>query len=405
MHNLHLLQDRLIQSGFLPDDPRFQAIFAASPASLESTAPESPRLGIHVGHAEEVIDRAIHGNLAIPDFQLFKRGVQEIFENVKRLEFGGNVASYIPQLASVDPNLFAVSFCSIDGQRFNLGDAKVDFCVQSCSKPMTYSIALEEVGTDKVHSHIGKEPSGQSFNHMSLLQNKRLPHNPMINAGAIMASNLIQMGQPLYKRFGKVTDVWTSLFGGKKVSFNNSVYLSEKDTADRNFALAYMMKEAGAFPKGTNITETLELLLLSVLQFVREADTDKMAILAATFANGGVCPVTNNHVFEASTVRNCICLMGSCGMYDYSGEWNFRVGLPAKSGVSGAIWVVVPNVGGFCLYSPKVDALGNSCKGIEFFKQLSDRYAFHVLEPSRLKGFKMDPTMKEKGQRNEMEGE
>ncbi|KAJ3005510.1 UNVERIFIED_CONTAM: hypothetical protein HDU68_004579 [Siphonaria sp. JEL0065] len=224
---------------------------------------------------------------------------------------------------------------------------------------------------------------------MSLLQGK-LPHNPMINAGAIMTSSLIQMGQPLYKRFGKVTDVWTNLFGGKKVSFNNSVYLSEKDTADRNYALAYMMKEAGAFPDGTNITEILEL----------EADTDKMAILASTFANGGVCPLTNKTVFEPSTVRNCISLMGSCGMYDYSGEWNFRVGLPAKSGVSGAIWVVVPNVGGFCLYSPKVDSLGNSCKGIEFFKQLSDRYAFHVLEPSRLRGLKMDPTMKESSTRN-----
>ncbi|ORY47769.1 glutaminase-domain-containing protein [Rhizoclosmatium globosum] len=385
MHDIHDLQDSLILSGFLPDDPRFQEIFAIKP----TTSPESPRLQKRVGHAEEVVTRALQGTLAIPDFQRFKQGVKEIFEQVREKELGGSVAKYIPQLASVDPNLFAVSFCSIDGQRFNLGDADVDFSIQSCSKPITYSIALEEQGAAKVHSHVGKEPSGQSFNHMSLLVKRKLPHNPMINAGAIMTSSLIQVGMPLYKRFGKVTEIWSELFGGKKVGFNNSVYLSEKDTADRNYALAYMMKEAGAFPENTNLYESLEFYFQCCSL---EASTDKMAILAATYANGGICPITNTHVFDPSTVRNCISLMASCGMYDYSGEWNFQVGLPAKSGVGGAIWVVVPNVGGFCCYSPPVDELGNSTKGLEFFKMLSERYAFHMMEPQRLRGLKMDPT-------------
>ncbi|KAJ3316342.1 hypothetical protein HDU76_001872 [Blyttiomyces sp. JEL0837] len=114
--------------------------------------------------------------------------------------------------------------------------------------------------------------------------------------------------------------------------------------------------------------------------------------MAATLANGGICPLTGQHVFEPSTVRNCLSLMATCGMYDYSGEWNFRVGIPAKSGVSGAIWVVVPEVGGFCAYSPPVDAIGNSRRGVEVFKALSDRFAFHMLEPSRLRMLKVDPT-------------
>ncbi|KAI8613091.1 glutaminase-domain-containing protein [Chytriomyces sp. MP71] len=395
----------LTANGFLRDDPRFNDVFSmadAAPASPESP-PISPSLGsgapkrsISQAHsvplAADVVGRAFAGTLAIPDFQHFANGVKSIFEDIAKQPTVGSVASYIPQLASVDPGLFAVSFCSVDGQRFNLGDSNVDFSIQSCCKPVSYSIALEELGATKVHKHIGREPSGKAFNHMSLLDQKgsRVPHNPMINAGAIMSSSLIQMGNPLYKRFSKVSKVWTQLFGGKRISFNNSIYLSEKETADRNYALAYNMKEAGAFPEGTDITETLEFYFQCCSL---EADTNRMAIMAATYANGGVCPLTGETVFEANTVRNCLSLMASCGMYDYSGEWNFSIGLPAKSGVSGALWVVVPDVGGFCCYSPCIDSIGNSRRAVEFFKALSATYAFHLLEPARLRGLKHDPTM------------
>ncbi|KAJ3266367.1 hypothetical protein HDU77_001438 [Chytriomyces hyalinus] len=403
---LNQLRQFLLSNGFLQDDPRFRDIYAmadsspsnsetppASPASSDSTPRASSsiksRASFDIPLAENVVDRAFNGGLAIPDLPRFMAGVRNIFDKVASQVSGGKVASYIPQLASVDPDLFAVSFCSIDGQRFSFGDSNVEFSIQSCCKPISYSIALEEVGATKVHQHIGREPSGRSFNHMSLLDRK-IPHNPMINAGAIMSSSLIQRGNPLYKRFSKVSKVWTQLFGGKRISFNNSIYLSEKETADRNFALAYMMKEAGAFPEGTDIKDTLEFYFQCCSL---EADSDRMAIMAATYANGGVCPLTGETVFEASTVRNCVSLMASCGMYDYSGEWNFSVGLPAKSGVSGAIWVVVPDVGGFCCYSPCIDSIGNSRRAVEFFKALSDTYAFHMLEPARLRGLKNDPTL------------
>ncbi|KAI8606826.1 glutaminase [Chytriomyces sp. MP71] len=211
----------------------------------------------------------------------------------------------------------------------------------------------------------------------------------MINAGAIMSASLVGRNLPAYQRFGRVQNVCSRLFAGRKAGFDNGVYLSEKGTADRNFALGYMMKEAGAFMEGVNLTETLELYFQ---QCSLEANTDKMALMAATYANGGVNPLTGDTIFEPATVRNVLSLMATCGMYDYSGEWNFRVGLPAKSGVSGAIWVVVPNVGGFCSYSPPVDAQGNSRKGVEFFKALSKEYAFHLLEPKRCQGLKSDPT-------------
>ncbi|KAJ3104989.1 hypothetical protein HK100_003971 [Physocladia obscura] len=337
--DLRDLQRRLIFSGFLPDDPRFRPIFHPSdPNTEEQSAKRDNMPSFDVNNAEEVCSRALRGSLAIPAFQTFRTGVSQIFEKIKHngTDLGGNVATYI---------------------------------------------ALEEVGANVVHEHVGREPSGLKFNHMSLLHDK-IPHNPMINAGAIMSSSLIQQGKPFYQRFGEVTQIWTRLFGGKKIHFNNSVYLSEKGTADRNYALGHMMMAAGGFPEHTNLQETLEL----------EADTDRMAVMAATYANGGVCPLTNETVFSPSTIRNSLSLMASCGMYDYSGEWNFRVGLPAKSGVSGAMWVVVPNVGGFCCYSPAIDGYGNGVKGLEFFKELSVKYAFHLLEPERLSGLKIDPT-------------
>ncbi|KAJ3070830.1 hypothetical protein HDU98_006171 [Podochytrium sp. JEL0797] len=357
------LRSFLTNNGFLADDPRFKRIYTpareaapVSPSDSDSTAvPISPVLPqFNAALAEEVMDRAFAGKLAIPDLPSFMEEVKGIFEKVRDRATGGKVASY---------NLFAVSFCSIDGQRFHLGDATVPFSIQSCCKPVSYSIALEELGDVKVHSHIGP--------------------------GAIMSTSLIQRGKPIYKRFGKIEETWNQLFGGKRISFNNGVYLSEKETADRNYALAYMMKEAGAFPEGTDLAETLELYFQCCSL---EADTDRMSIMAATYASGGLCPITGTTLFTPDTVRNCISLMASCGMYDYSGEWNFRIGLPAKSGVSGALWVVIPNVGGFCCYSPCLDSIGNSKKGLEFFQLLSEKYAFHILEPVRLKGLKKDPT-------------
>ncbi|KAI8611035.1 glutaminase-domain-containing protein [Chytriomyces sp. MP71] len=368
------LRQRLLDLGLLPDDPRFQTIFHGPSSSPRTHTGDAP-----IAFDNERVEAFLNGGIAIPEWGKFVEGVKKIFDQVSDGEYGGKVASYIPQLASVDPAIFAISFCSIDGQRFNLGDSSVSFCLQSCIKPISYSIALDEIGATIVHKHIGREPSGKSFNHMSLLDRK-LPHNPMINAGAIMSSSLIQRGLPSYKRFSKVQEVCTKLCGGKKISFDNGVYLSEKGSADRNYALGFMMKEAGAFPQGTNLTDTLEFYFQ---QCSLEADTDRMAIMAATYANGGVCPLTGETVFQPSTVRNTLSLMATCGMYDYSGEWNFRVGLPAKSGVSGAIWVVVPDVGGFCLYSPPVDSFGNSKKGLEFFKAVSDAFALHTLEPRR----------------------
>ncbi len=319
-----------------------------------------------------LIERVLQGNMVIPDFASFCDEIEAIFAETEKNK-SGDVARYIPQLARVNPEQFAVALCTIDGQRFETGDSKVDFCVQSCCKPINYCIALEQHGEDKVHNHIGREPSGRSFDEM-VLDDSGHPHNPLINAGAIMSTSLIEPELDAADRFDHIMRMWTALAGGEKPRFNNSVYLSERETADRNFALGYMMSERQAFPKGTDLVSTLELYFQCCSI---EMNAQMMATVAATLANGGVCPVSGQRVLETKTVQNCLSLMYSCGMYDFSGEFAFTIGLPAKSGVGGGLMIVVPNVMGICTWSPRLDTLGNSVRGVEFCRRLVKTFNFH----------------------------
>jgi glutaminase len=264
----------------------------------------------------------------------------------------------------------------VDGQRLALGDAEVNFCLQSVSKPVNYCLALEEHGEAVVHRHVGREPSGRGFNELTL-NKEGLPHNPLINSGAIMTCSLLRAQATPADRFDHVLGTWARLTGGGPVGFNNPVYLSERQTADRNFALGYFMREKQAFPPGAD--------LLGVLEFYFqccsiETNAKALAVAAAALANAGVCPTTGDRVFQPRTVQNCLSLMSSCGLYDFSGEFAFSIGLPAKSGVSGALLLVVPQVLGLCVWSPRLDALGNSVRAIEFCKQLVARYNFHTYD-------------------------
>ena len=333
-----------------------------------------------------IFKKIFENNLIIPDFPKFTNKIKEIYNNTKDLE-GGSVADYIPQLARVDPDQYGVSICTIDGQRYSIGDTKIDFSVQSCCKPINYGIVLEDIGTDIVHKYVGREPSGQAFNEL-LLNKEGKPHNPLINSGAIMISSLIKNQESPAERFEYVNKIWNNLAGNiYKIGFNNSVYLSEKKTADRNFALAYFMKEINkkkkqGFPSGTDINETLELYFQCCSI---EVNCEILSIVASTLANNGINPLTNKRIWNSKTVRNILSMMMTCGMYDYSGEFAFKIGIPAKSGVAGAIMIVIPNVMGICTWSPKLDKIGNSFKGIEFYKLFGEKFNFHIFDNSDTK--------------------
>ena len=378
--------DVLDSQGILYSDPRLVDLRSRLKKYAGKGGMTLPEFSDAVRTRFKLIERATKERLVIPRFSGFVPEIDAIFEKTSQIK-SGKVADYIPQLAKVDPENFAVSVCTVDGQRANFGSADTAFSVQSVSKLIGYALALELNGEDKVHRHVGREPSGQSFNELSL-NPKHLPHNPMVNAGGIMSASLIKPDLPAAERFERVVETWQALSGGVAPNYNNSVYLSEKLTADRNFALAYFMQEMNAFPKSTDILQTLDFYFqcCSISQ-----NTADLSTVAATFANAGVCPLTEQRVFSGNTTKNCLSLMYSCGMYDFSGEFAFTIGLPAKSGVSGVMIIVIPNIMGIAIWSPRLDELGNSVRGVEFCKELVKRFNFHTYENVSGSDDKIDP--------------
>jgi len=376
----------LEDSGLQLDDSRLEKVTASLRLLKKKEEIDSTAFYNSIAPAFVVVERALQGDLIIPDWFSFRRTIAELYEKTKG-DRGGSVATYIPQLARVPPDQYAVSVCSIDGQRFAVGDADVEFCVQSCSKPISYILALMDNGEDVVHKYVGREPSGVRFNALALNELGQ-PHNPLINSGAIMVSSLLKPKLPMAERFGHVLDMWKRLSGHQHIGYDNCVYLSERASADRNFALAYFMAGEKAFPKNTDLVKTLELYfqMCSI-----ETSARVMSVVAATLANGGVCPLTDEKICEPKLVRHCLSVMYSCGMYDFSGEFAFSIGLPAKSGVSGCIMLVVPGVCGICIWSPRLDKIGNSQRGIAFCKELVSTFNFHKYDLT-IATSKNDPT-------------
>uniref|UniRef100_A0A7E4UWV5 glutaminase n=1 Tax=Panagrellus redivivus TaxID=6233 RepID=A0A7E4UWV5_PANRE len=340
-----------------------------------------------LGSKATIVLKAFTGQLIVPDWPSFKKTVGELFEKARPYK-DGNLATYIPQLARTDPELWSVSICTVDGQRASWGDHNVPFCLQSVAKPFNYAAALNLLGVDYVHKYVGQEPSGRFFNEICLDADKK-PHNPMVNAGAIVVTSLLNPKEGLSDRFDFILKTMRKFAGEQFVSFKNSVFLSERETADRNYAISYYMREHNCFPPNTNLVETLDLYFQSCSISV---NTDSLAVMAATLANGGVCPLNNERVVSNRAVRDTLSLMLSCGMYDYSGQFAFKVGLPAKSGVSGDMMIVVPNCMGIAIYSPRLDQFGNTVRGVKFAEHLVESYNLHHYDSlSFAENNKMDP--------------
>ncbi|XP_051857156.1 glutaminase liver isoform, mitochondrial isoform X1 [Antechinus flavipes] len=333
-----------------------------------------------------LLTQAFRKKFVIPDFEEFTDHVDRIFEETKE-RTGGKVAAYIPQLAKSDPDLWGVSLCTVDGQRHSVGQTKIPFCLQSCVKPLTYAISVSNLGTEYVHKYVGKEPSGLRYNKLSLNE-EGIPHNPMVNAGAIVVSSLIKMDCNKAEKFDFVLQYLNKMAGNEYMGFSNATFQSEKETGDRNYAIGYYLKEKKCFPKGVDMMAALDLYfqLCSV-----EVTCESGSVMAATLANGGICPITGESVLSAEAVRNTLSLMHSCGMYDFSGQFAFHVGLPAKSAVSGAILLVVPNVMGLMCLSPPLDKVGNSHRGISFCQKLVSLFNFHNYDNLRHCAKKLDP--------------
>jgi glutaminase len=285
----------------------------------------------------------------------------------------GNVATYIPELGKADPEQFGVALMTTSGRLFEVGDCDRPFTIQSISKPLTFGMALEGLGLDEIARYVGVEPSGDAFNAISLQSGTNRPHNPMVNAGAITVTAL------LHARHGAETfDVILDRFSraaGRSLSMDQAVFESERRTGHRNRAIAHLLLNFGMVHERAE--EALDVYFRQCAVLVTCRD---LAAIGATLANIGTNPVTREPVFDLASVKSMLAIMFTCGMYDYSGEWAFRVGVPAKSGVSGGVVAVVNRQLGIATFSPPLDTRGNSYRGIEACSELAARFGLHAFD-------------------------
>jgi len=291
---------------------------------------------------------------------------------LKRLESveEGEVASYIPELAKADPNKSAIAVATLDGEVHSVGDADQRYTIQSVSKPFAYAAALDRLGRTEMLKRVGVDPTGEAFNSIVLDDVNRRPFNPMVNAGAIAISALFS-GSSLEHRAEAM--LWSlSRFAGRPLTVDDAVFRSEADTGHRNRAIAYLMLNAGMLEVDPEAALDTYFRQCSVL-----VDTRDLALMAATLANSGVNPKTRERAVTTETVADVLTVMLTCGMYDYAGQWAFEVGVPAKSGVSGAVIAVVPGQFGIAAYAPRLDRFGNSVKAVAACRDLSMMFALH----------------------------
>ena len=288
----------------------------------------------------------------------------------------GAVATYIPELANADPNAFGISLATIDGTVYEVGDSRRPFTIQSISKPLTYGIALEDCGRPAVMAKVGVEPSGEAFNSISLAPGSGRPLNPMINAGAIAATSFIA-GYSQQDREERLLAIY-SLYAGRCLSLDNAVYESERTTGHRNRAIGHLLRNFNILESDPEPILDLYFRQCSVSVTCRD-----LSVMAATLANGGTNPLTGERAIRAEYVEDILSVMTTCGMYDYAGQWVYAVGMPAKSGVAGGVLVVLPGQFGIGVFSPRLDALGNSVRGVRVCEDLSRDLQLHFLRVAR----------------------
>lgn len=304
------------------------------------------------------------------------RYLKALHDKYARLEDGA-VATYIPPLGKANPAWFGIAIATVDGEVYEVGDSRIPFTIQSISKPLVYGLALEVAGLKTVLTKVGVEPSGEAFNSISLDPRTGRPLNPMINAGAIATTSLLP-GPSARERLEFVLARFSE-FAGRPLGIDEEVYRSERDTGHRNRAIAHLLRNSEIL--GGDPEEPLDLYFRQCSISVHCRD---LAIIAATLAAGGVNPLSRQRVLGPLHAGRLLSIMSSCGMYDFAGEWIYNIGMPAKSGVSGGILAVLPGQLGVGIFSPPLDARGNSVRGIRVCTDLSLDFGLHLFNTPRI---------------------
>jgi glutaminase len=300
--------------------------------------------------------------------------VNQAYEKFKSNTEGKN-ADYIPELGKVNSNYWGVTAVTTDGQIFTAGDVNVPFSIQSISKVFTLALAMEDLGADEVFKKIGAEPTGRAFNSLDAVVD--LPThtgNPLVNAGAIATTSLIT-GTSKDDKFNKILNFYDRA-AGEKLTVLEDIYKSEAATNQGNQAIGYVLRKYERI-----YSEPIEAVDIYTRQCSVGVTAKQLAWMGATLANGGINPRTGEQVIKKENVPEILAIMTMAGLYDGSGGWAWHVGLPAKSGVGGAVLAVVPGKGAIVGFAPPLDKAGNSVKAQLAIQYIADQLGLNVYSP------------------------
>lgn len=291
----------------------------------------------------------------LPDRDEVDEAVAAAYEESRNVE-GGDLADHIPSLAEADPELFGVCLAGVDGSIHEAGDADVEFTIQSISKAFVYALVSQARGHDVVSERVGVNNTGLPFHSVMALElNDGHPLNPMVNAGALATTSLVPGETP--DEQWQAIRTGLSAFAGRSLDFDEEVHRSEQATNQRNRAIALLLESHG------RLDDPMDTAELFTQQCSLRVSAHDLAVMGATLADGGTNPVTGEQVVSAEVSRDTLALLATTGMYERSGEWLFRIGLPGKSGVSGGIVTIAPGKGAIGAFSPRLDTAGNSVRG------------------------------------------
>lgn len=295
--------------------------------------------------------------------------LEDILKNCAPYTKEGKLADYIPELTKANPDDFGMCIISEDNRVSKAGDFEKQFTIQSVVKPILVLLALMDNGIDKVKSYVGVEATGKPFDAINYSAQELLRENinPMVNMGAIAMCNLIK-GDNYGEKFERLLEFTRRVAGNSDIEVDTSVYFSEKRTGNKNRALAYLLKAYGMIED--EVEDVLDCYFKACSIKVTCVDLAKIGLV---LANHGTDPATGEKIFPTEYAKYVNAILMTCGMYDGSGEFAVKVGVPAKSGVGGGIMAVVPGRMGIGIFSPKIDSKGNSVAGIKALEQLSNK--------------------------------
>ena len=293
----------------------------------------------------------------------FYENIEKIYNKLKNTK-GGKNADYIKELSNVNPNLYAISIYTVDGEQFDIGDYKEEFSIQSCSKIFTLALALEKHGIKHLKENIHSNKSMESFDSICEVDKQNHSINPFVNAGAMATTSLSYKSDKV--QFIKNIINIMDKFADKKLHISNKIYNSEKSNNNRNLAIAYLLKDYNNFYGDVEKTVDVYTKQCSVM-----VTSENVALMAATLANGGINPKSGLRIISKKNSNYIIHQMGISGLYNETDDWVKEVGFPAKSGVSGILLIVIPGIMGISIISPPLNKYGNSVKGIKTAKLIS----------------------------------